>query len=143
MVSLRESQAVGHVSAYLERAPKTPYVCVAGVLEYEYTTFGVPGTDREPGMRWLIAIEAGTNSLDLVEQDRMRSLMESTGPTSLVEAVESDPRLTSRLLKDGTVVDAAAAADAVALEEFRGQTPFTFPSGVEVLLATWVFEILT
>jgi hypothetical protein len=145
LVALRESGAVGHVSAYLERSPKTPYACVAGIdaTGIEYTTFGVPGSDTPPGMRYLIVVEAGTSSLDIAEQDKLRALMAPAGDASLVAAVESDTRLTRRLKKDGTIENADAAADAVAFAEFRGQTSFTFPSGVEVLLESWVFEVLT
>lgn len=141
--ALRSAGHVGQVSPFLLDNPTPPALMVAGVSEFEYTTFGSP--EVPPGMRWQILIEAcvGKTS-DVGSQKILNALLAPTGSSSLVAAVEADGALTSRLNEEGTLrTDQEAAAEFVSFSEYRGQVNFVLENGIRVLLATWAFEVLS
>lgn len=139
---LRANRTVVQVSPYLLDNPTPAALLVAAVDDFEVLTF----SPIDPAVRWTILIEAvlGKTS-DVGSQRVLNSLLAPTGATSLVEAVEADQRLTSRLADDGTTLTTgqSEAADSVAFSEYRGQSRFTLENGMTVLLAVWAFEVLT
>jgi hypothetical protein len=131
---------IQQVSAYLLDNPSPPSVMVAGVDVdgVDFQTFG-----RED-VAWTILIEVCLGRVsDIGAQKLLRKLLAGTGETSLVQAVEANQTLTSRLLDDGTVqTDQDAAAEKVTFAGYRGQTQFRFPGQeAPVLLATWAFGV--
>src|SRR5574337_321544 len=138
--SARDLRPIGQVGPYLLENPSPPAVRVAGVESggIEYEGFGSSSISAT----FLVEACLGLIS-DTAAQKLLNALMDANGATSLVAAVESDRKLTSRLGPDGTVLTAqGAAADSVAFAGFRGQSRFTLPNRTEVLLATWAVQVI-
>lgn len=127
----------GQVSPYLLENPTPPCLQVGGLDGVDYTTLGFGhGGDTH---RFVIEACLGRSS-DVGAQKLLDELL--SGSSSVKRALESNRTLTSRLREDGTVQTGhAAAADWVKCREYRGQSRFTLPNGVEVLLASWLVEV--
>lgn len=138
-LAVLKPDTVGQVYPYLLQNPSPPSVMVSGIEAggIDYISYG-----DSVSIMFLIEVCLGVVS-DIGAQKLLGSLLASSGATSLVTAVQADRRLTSRMGDDGRVTaDEGAAADAVAFEGFRGQTPFTLPNRTEVLLATFAVQVL-
>lgn len=137
LVPLRTAKIVGQVSAYLLDNPQPPCLQVAGVDETDYDTGGYGAGSSDT---WTILVEA---ALGLVNEMGAQKVLNALLETDAVkDALESDITLTSRLQDNGVVLAGqAAAAEWVKVRRYRGQTRFRFPSGAEMLLATWETEV--
>lgn len=137
--ALVDAGTVKHVSPWLLDNPTMPSVCVAGVSAMEFTTFQ-PG---DADITLLVEAAIGKAS-DVGAQKILDKLLAGSGSTSLRAAVEADPQLTSRWNNDdGLTENQPAACDDLQVVAYRGQQRFTFPNGVEALLATWEVQVIT
>lgn len=126
----------GHVSAWFEDSPNTPSLQVAGVEEMDRIDF-------VDGGKWLIAVEG---CIGLTTEVGAQKLLDGL-VDAVADAVESDGTpngaLFSRLQEDGTILtNQSAAADAVAFVRYRGQGKHTADDGTQLLLASWLFEVI-
>lgn len=129
----------GQVNAWWHENPSTPCLQIAGVQELEKTSFG-PG-----GLRIVFAVEAVIGLASDVRAQQILDGMLATDqiPTAVESSNTPSGALTSRLQDNGTVLTGqTAAADSVAFLRFLGQAPFQLRNGVEVLLGTFLVEVL-
>lgn len=127
----------GLVSPYLLDNPTPPALQVAGLEKIDYDTLGFGGS----GDTHLFIVEGVFGrSTDIGAQKVLDGLL--SGTDSVKAAVEGNQTLTSRLLETGDVLTGQSAlADWVKCREYRGQSRFALPNGVEVLLASWLVEV--
>lgn len=130
-------------SPYLLANPTPPMVQVAGIrtIEYDIAFQNSSGYDLT-GDRIIVVLEACLRtSIDIAGQQELDRLH---GPSSLKAAVESDDKLTSRMLDNGSVEPGhAPACDALRVTDYTGQAQFTLENGTKVILATWEVEVIT
>jgi hypothetical protein len=129
--------------AFLQDNPTTPAIQVAGLKEIDYDiVFQTSGGYDATGDHLTVVIEAALGrAVDIDAQQKLDLLHRAQ---SLKAAIEADPKLTSRLQDDGTVLAGqAAACDSLRVARYVGQTPFILENTVRVLLATWEVEVVT
>ena len=141
---LRTSETVAHVSAYMLDAPQTPVVQIAGVAP-DGMDLDVAFGDE---VKWTLVVEAIIGAIsDIGAQKVLNALLEPTGATSLVEAIEANQTLTQRLSETtGRVTTGQTAlAQWVHVRRYRGQARYTPPNGAgrELLVASWEVEVLS
>lgn len=133
LVPLRTANVVGQVSPYPLVNPSPPMLQVAGVaaIEYDEHGFGSSGEDT-----WTVLVEAVLGRIS--DRGAQTLLYRLLSESSVKTAIESDPRLTSRLSVDGRTVSTGQASAAlwVKCRRYRGQS-----RDGDLLYATWEAEV--
>lgn len=127
---------IGHVSPYFRVAPPTPSLQVAGITRMTKTDFG-------DGRDYTVTVEG---VFDLGDERHAQILLDSLIDAVADELEESHASgaLFDRYQDDNTILTAQGAACAgVAFLTFRGAGRTVLPTGVEVYIASWEFEVLT
>ena len=123
-----------HVSPYLQEAPMYPVLSVVGFESADYNrSFG--RTVRSVSLVALVEGAAGAASSEGAQRIFDSWLL------AVPEALMENQKLTRRWIDGGTVVDAAAAADALSVLDFRGYVRVLIKAQ-EVLTGLWPVQLL-
>lgn len=140
LAPLKTAGVIRQVSPYLLPSPTPPSAQVAGVDEMTFLDFGATSSAE-----WTVAIEVALGKyLEEAAWKVLDRLLATSGDESVVAAIEANPTLTSRYDADTGAVTTGqtAACDSLEVSEFAGTSRFTFPNGVELLLARWNVTVI-
>jgi len=130
------------VSPWLQMSPTMDALSVVGPQSAEYSEGGFGELASERGASVPFVIEGAVSLAGGLRsaQDRFDAWVLWLVP----EAIESDIRLTSRLLDSGSIsTDHIAACDSLAVREFRGYRRERLGNSTdEFLIGDWVVDLL-
>lgn len=132
-----EEQSVKQVSPWLLDNPAAPSLQVAGVRDMSRLDFG-------SGASITMAVEVAIPQASAADSQKQldRLVLGGDDITSVWDAIEADPTLSSRFTPHAGLTDSTPACDSLAVVSYEGQSRYVFPNGVEALLGTWVVQVI-